>query len=74
VYRIELRGIDGGDAGEFQTLTLAWGLGDVFTTGDGRKLRIVDQLPIPVDADIRLGGLWMVEPTDVQRGLVREDV
>jgi hypothetical protein len=43
-------------------LTVAWGLADVFTTGDGRKLRIIDMLPIPVDADIRLGGLWTVEP------------
>jgi hypothetical protein len=67
VYRIVLRDLDGDDAGEFQTLTLAWGLGDVFTTGDGRKLRIVDMLPVPLEADIRLGGLWMVEPAERRR-------
>jgi hypothetical protein len=64
VYRVVLRDLDGDDAGELQAATLAWGLGDVFTTGDGRKLRIVDQLPVPLEPDIRLGGVWMVEAAE----------
>jgi hypothetical protein len=44
----------------------AWGLGDVFTTGDGRKLRIVDLLQLPEQeaVDLRRGGVWVVEPAD----------
>jgi hypothetical protein len=59
-----LRDLDGDDAGEFRTAHIPWGLGDVFTTGDGRRLRIVDILPVVVDDDPRVGGCWMVEPAD----------
>lgn len=61
MYRIVLRDLDGDDAGEFRTSTLAWGLGETFTTGDGRRLRIVDMLPVPESDDPRLAGAWMVE-------------
>ena len=64
MYRVLLRGLDGNDAGEFQTSTLAWAVGDTFATGDGRRLRIVDRLPVPDSDDVRLVGAWLVEPAD----------
>jgi hypothetical protein len=54
------------DLGSVTFSTTAWGLGDVFTAGDGRKLRIVDMLQLPEQdaVDLRLGGVWVVEPAD----------
>jgi hypothetical protein len=54
------------DVGKVMLATTAWGLGDVFTTGDGRKLRIVDMLPVPESeaGDLRLGGVWVVEAVE----------
>ena len=42
-----------------ELLKAAWRLGDVFTTGDGRKLRIVDMLRLPEQeaVDLRFG-VW----------------
>jgi hypothetical protein len=40
VARFLLRDADTGDAaGEFHVANPRWGLGDVFVTGDGRRLR-----------------------------------
>jgi hypothetical protein len=46
---------------------MPWGLGEVFTTGDGRRLQIVDILPVQKSAreDLRFMGVWRVEPADV---------
>jgi hypothetical protein len=55
---------------EFRVATLAWGLGDVFTTGYDHRLRIIDLLPVPVPVpeweadDLRLACVWLVEPAD----------
>jgi hypothetical protein len=51
------------DVGVFTSATSAWGLGEPFTTGDGRRLRIVDMLPSS-SPDVRDGGVWLVEPAD----------
>jgi hypothetical protein len=38
----------------------------VFTTGDGRRLRIVDMLDVPESEmdGLRLAGVWLVQPAD----------
>jgi hypothetical protein len=61
-----LRDTDMNDLGSVTFSTPQWGLGDVFTTGDGRKLRIVDVLELPESeaVDLRLGGVWVVEPVE----------
>jgi len=38
-FRFEPRYTDGGDAGTFTTAVPNWEAGDVFGTGDSRKLR-----------------------------------
>ena len=42
-----LRDTDMNDRGEVRFAAAVWGLGDVFTTGDGRKYRIQDLLELP---------------------------
>ena len=44
VFRFVLRDTDMNDLGSVSFPTTAWGPGDVFTAGDGRKLRILDML------------------------------
>jgi hypothetical protein len=50
------------DVGEFVSATPEWDVGDRFTTGDGRRLRIVDMLETA--DDVRVYGAWVVEPVD----------
>jgi hypothetical protein len=38
---------DQNDVGSVMLATTMWRQGDVFTTGDGRKLRIVDMFDVP---------------------------
>ena len=54
------------DVGTVTFSTAAWGLGDVFTNGGGRKRRIVDMLQLLESeaVDLRLGGVWVVEPVE----------
>jgi hypothetical protein len=61
-----LRDTDMNDVGSVTFPTTMWGLGDIFTTGDGRKLRIVDMLELPEQQkpDLRLAGVWVVEPVE----------
>lgn len=63
--RYELRYESGGYAGTFVTAEAAWAVGDVFTTGDGRTLRITEIVPAEqIEASDRpKHGLWEVEPT-----------
>jgi hypothetical protein len=50
--------------GEFHTAVPNWSVGDTFTTGDGRRFRILKIAPIEdVDAAV-FNGLWMVEPVE----------
>ena len=64
VPRFLLRDAETGDAaGEFRVSSPVWGLGDVFVTGDGRRLRIVDMLDPPPERD-DVDGLWLVEPVE----------
>ncbi|MGZ4332964.1 MAG: hypothetical protein ACXVRJ_01650 [Gaiellaceae bacterium] len=63
--RYELRYGDGAYAGTFVTTVPAWQVGDAFTTGDGRSLRITEIVPpelIEV-SDRPKHGLWEVERT-----------
>lgn len=67
-FRFELRTPDGDDAGTFVTAVPNWDAGMTFTTGDGRKLRIVRIVPLDlIDefADSPVYGLWEVEPVSV---------
>ena len=66
VLRFLLRDAKSGDAtGEFRVAQGRWGLGDVFTDGDGRKLRIVDMLEDRERLDV--AGVWLVEPAERPR-------
>ena len=66
MYRFVLRDTDMNDLGDVLFATPVWGLGDVFTTGDGRKYRIHDKLELPEQEkpDLRLAGVWVVEPVE----------
>ena len=63
-----LRDTDMNDVGEVRFATPVWGVGDVFTTGDGRKFRIHDILELPEQETPKPGrpiaGVWVVEPAD----------
>jgi hypothetical protein len=64
VPRFELRYADGEDAGSFRTSAPDWWAGDIFTTGDGRKLRILRTIPIEKVAefvDHPPAAIWEVE-------------
>ena len=63
-FRYELRYPDGDDAGTFETAVPDWWVGDIFQTGDGRKLRIVSQVPIELVEEFTerpLSAIWTVE-------------
>ncbi len=53
------------ELGEFETIVPNWSVGDEFTTGDGRRFRIVGIVGVPDDVGI-YNALWKVEsvPTD----------
>ncbi|HEY0414926.1 MAG TPA: hypothetical protein VGC78_00955 [Gaiellaceae bacterium] len=63
--RYELRYGDGGYAGTFVTTSPTWEVGDVFSTGDGRTLRITNIVPPQLiePSDRPKHGLWEVERT-----------
>ena len=64
--RYELRDRQGGYVGTFVTDDRSWQAGDLFTTGDGRVLRIVGIAAVPQlsrDRPAYTGGL-MVEPVE----------
>jgi hypothetical protein len=54
----------GHDAGTFETIVPDWWVGDIFQTGDGRKLPIVSQSPIELAEEFTerlLYAIWTVE-------------
>ena len=56
---------DGESAGTFEAMVPELWVGDVFTTGDGRKLRIVSQIPTgraEAYRDELWYEIWEVEP------------
>ncbi len=64
-FRYELRSHDGAYAGTFVTSLPDWHVGDTFTTGDGRALRITEVVPvelIEVSNERPAYALWEVEP------------
>jgi len=64
VPTFELRNSDGDDAGTFRTVAPDWRVGDIFRTGDGRRLRIT-AIPLEPTAqfvDRSTSGVWEVEP------------
>jgi hypothetical protein len=48
------------ELGEFTTAVPNWSRGDQFTTGDGRRFRIVGIVGVPDDVGI-YNALWKVE-------------
>lgn len=73
--RFELRYANGEDAGTFHTSAPDWWAGDIFRTGDGRKLRILRTIPLPkveefVETTRPLSGIWEVEPVSSRPLLV----
>ena len=63
-FRFKLAYADGEDAGEFVTAVPDWHSGDVFRTGDGRRLRILSIVPLELvdEAERAAFALWEVEP------------
>ena len=63
--RFELRYLCGCCAGTFVTTVPDWAVGDVFTTGDGRTLRITEIVSHELIelSDRPKHGLWEVERT-----------
>jgi hypothetical protein len=65
--RFELRYADGEDAGTFQTVAPDRWSGDIFRTGDGRKLRILRTIPVEKVAefvDKPAAAIWEVEQVE----------
>jgi hypothetical protein len=70
-FRYELRLDDGSYAGTFVTAVPNWQVGDTFTTGDGRDLRIIEIVPvdlIEVSSERPAFALWEVEPAVAASG------
>jgi hypothetical protein len=70
-FRYELRLNDGSYAGTFVTAVPNWQVGDTFTTGDGRDLRITEIVPvelIEVSNERPAFALWEVEPAVAAAG------
>jgi hypothetical protein len=70
-FRYELRLDDGSYAGTFVTAVSNWQVGDTFTTGDGRDLRITQIVPvelIEVSSERPAFALWEVEPAVAAAG------
>jgi hypothetical protein len=60
-FRYSLYSAEGGSFGEFTTLVPNWGVGETFTTGDGRHFRILKMVAVE-DAYGAANGIWEVEP------------
>jgi hypothetical protein len=60
MYHYRLFEVDGADAGE-ATYSVMIGPGEEILTGDGRKLRVVDLVPVEDDSETYVGFL-KVEP------------
>jgi hypothetical protein len=54
---------EGDECGEFNTIVQNWTVGETFTTGDGRKFRILKMFPVVDVEDSIYNAFWMVEPT-----------
>ena len=51
-FKFRLYSTDWDELGEFTTAVPNWSQGDEFTTGDGRRLRIVGIVGVPDDVGI----------------------
>jgi hypothetical protein len=60
-FRFRLYSDDWDELGEFETIVPNWSVGDEFTSGDGRRFRIVGIVGVPDDVGI-YNSLWKVEP------------
>jgi hypothetical protein len=70
-FRYELRLNDGSYAGTFVTAVPNWQVGDTFTTGDGRDLRIIEIVPVELieaSSERPAFALWAVEPAVAAAG------
>jgi hypothetical protein len=66
-FRFRLYSDDWDELGEFETVVPNWSTGDEFTTGDGRRFRIVGIVGVPDDVGI-YNALWKVESvSDIHR-------
>jgi hypothetical protein len=67
-FRFRLYSDDWDELGEFETVVPNWTAGDEFTTGDGRRFRIVGIVRVSGDLGV-YNALWKVEPvpTDALR-------
>jgi hypothetical protein len=61
-FRYRLHSVEGDEFGEFTTIVPNWSAGDTFTTGDGRKFRILKMALIEDVDNAVFHGMWMVEP------------
>jgi hypothetical protein len=50
------------ELGEFTTIVPNWTVGDTFTTGDGRRFRILRMVPVLDVEDSVYNAMWEVEP------------
>lgn len=63
-FRYRLHSSEGDELGQFNTIVPNWSVGDVFTTGDGRKFRILKMAPIEDVDNAVFHGMWMVKPVE----------
>ena len=61
MLRFHLSSPDGDELGDFTTWVPNWSIGDFFTTGDGRRFRILSIVSV-VDEDSPVLARWEVEP------------
>lgn len=63
-FRYLLHDADGEDVGEFTTIVPNWSKSDTFTTGDGRRFRILKMVPVFDLGTSVYNAMWQVEPVD----------
>jgi hypothetical protein len=61
MFRFRLFSPDGDNLGDFVTAVPDWKVGDTFTTGDGRRFRIL-AIATDVEPHLPVMALWEVEP------------
>jgi hypothetical protein len=67
-FRFRLYSTDWDELGEFETIVPNWSTGDEFTTGDGRRFRILGIVGVPDTwASTTPCGRWSPSPTDGRR-------
>jgi hypothetical protein len=59
-FRFRLYSDEMDEIGEFETVVPNWSRGDEFTTGDGRRFRILGIVPVDDDVGV-FNALWKVE-------------